>query len=200
MISVIIPSLNPTLIQPLINTIDKSIQQDHEILIQSEKGYLSAVLSGISKAKGEVIVIMDGDGSHNPVHFQGMFTILEKADIVIGSRYVVGAKSDDILIRRVISRFFCKCTRLLLGLNEISDVMSGFIMLKKHVLEQIHINPLGYKIGVSILIQAKGRFTIKEAPIVFKKSEMGNYVKPRNIKDGVQTVIFISRLFLFRRA
>jgi hypothetical protein len=127
-----------------------------------------------------------------------MFKLLEKFDIVIGSRYVIGAKSDDVLIRRLISRLFCKGARALLGLNQISDVMSGFIVVKKEVLNQIYIDSIGYKIGISILMQAKNRFTIAEYPITFKKSSIGNYVKLRNIRDGVQTLIFIGKLFIYR--
>jgi len=171
---------------------------DYEILVQTEPSYVNAVLSGFNKAKGDVVVIMDCDGSHNPVYFQGMFNLLKRADIVIGSRYVVGARSDDLLIRRLISRFFCKCTRLLLGLQEISDVMSGFIVIKKSVLDQLRIETVGYKIGVSILMQANHRFTIAEYPIVFAKSKLGNYVKLRNIRDGLQTIVFIGKLFLCR--
>jgi dolichol-phosphate mannosyltransferase len=182
----------------LIRAIEKNLSQEHEILVQTERGYVKAILSGIGKAKGDVIIIIDGDGSHNPVHFQGMFNLLERSDIVIGSRYVVGARSDDILIRRMISRFFCKGARLVLGLKEISDVMSGFIMVKKQVLDQISINPLGYKIGVSILMQAKNKFSITEYPIIFEKSSLGNYVKLRNIRDGMQTIIFIGKLFICR--
>jgi len=198
MISVVIPSLKPTLMQPLLESIEASIKEDYEILVQTEPSYVNAVLSGFNKAKGDVVVIMDCDGSHNPVYFQGMFNLLKRADIVIGSRYVVGARSDDVLIRRLISRFFCKCTRLLLGLQEISDVMSGFIVIKKSVLDQLRIETVGYKIGISILMQANQRFTIAEYPIVFTKSKLGNYVKLRNIRDGLQTIAFIGKLFLCR--
>jgi dolichol-phosphate mannosyltransferase len=198
MISVVIPSLNPESVQPLVHTIKTHLLSEHEILVQTDQGYVQAVLSGIKKSKGEVIVIIDGDGSHNPVYFQDMFKLLEKFDIVIGSRYVIGAKSDDVLIRRLISRLFCKGTRALLGLNQISDVMSGFIVVRKEVLNQICINSIGYKIGISILMQAKNRFTIAEYPITFKKSSIGNYVKLRNIRDGVQTLIFIGKLFIYR--
>jgi dolichol-phosphate mannosyltransferase len=199
MISIIIPSLDTENVKPLIAIIEKSIYPlPYEILIQTEKGYVNAVLNGLRKAKGDVIVIMDGDGSHNPVFFGKMFLMLKDFDIVIGSRYAVGGYSNDILLRKFVSRFFCKLTRTLLGLKEISDVMSGFIVLKRNVLKSVKLDFYGYKIGLSILMQAKGKFKIGECPIIFEKSRIGDYVKPRNIKDGFQTLIFIAKLFIFR--
>lgn len=198
MISVVIPSLKPGLMRPLLDSIEANIKGSYEVLVQTEQGYLKAVLAGFNKAKGDVVVIMDCDGSHNPVYFQGMFDLLKRADIVIGSRYVAGARSDDVLIRRLVSRFFCKCTRVLLGLREIADVMSGFIVIKRSVLDQLRIDSVGYKIGVSILMQANHRFAIAEYPIVFAKSRFGNYVKLRNIRDGLETIVFIGKLFVRR--
>jgi len=197
MITVIIPSLHTAYLKPLVSAIKKNLPCSHEILIQSEKGYLKAVLRGVEKAKGDVLIIMDGDGSHNPVHFRQMFQLLSKADIVVGSRYVPGGFSNDIFLRRIISRFFCKLTRFVLDLN-IADVMSGFIVLRKSTLKSININAFGYKIGLDILMQAKGKFSVLECPIVFRKSRMGDYVKLRNIKDGVQTLTFIAKLFICR--
>ena len=38
----------------------------YEVIMQQGKGYGAAFLTGIKKAKGDVLVLMDGDGSHNP--------------------------------------------------------------------------------------------------------------------------------------
>lgn len=199
MISVIIPTLNPSHVRPLIIAIKMNILPlPHEIIIETEIGYLKAVASGLHKAKGDIIVIMDGDGSHNPVHFRKMFTLLKKADIIIGSRYVTGGYSNDLFARRIVSRFFCKVARALLGFRDIADVMSGFIIVKKTTLNGIKLNSFGYKIGLSILTQAKGKFRIVEYPIVFEKSHIHDYVKLRNVKDGIQTVTFIVKLFIYR--
>lgn len=199
MISVIIPALDAESVKPLISSIKNNLQHHpHEILVQSEKGYLNAISSGIKRARGEIIIIMDGDGSHNPKYLTRMLSLIEKADIVIGSRYTYGGYSNDIFIRRMISRFFCKIARVLLGFPQIADVMSGFIMVKKEVLNNIRLDAYGYKIGLSILMQAKGKYRIAECPIIFEKSYLGDYVKPRNIKDAVQTLIFITKLFILR--
>jgi len=199
MISVIVPTLNPSHVRPLITAIEMNILPfPHEIIIETQIGYLKAVASGLQKSKGDIIVIMDGDGSHNPVHFRKMFALLDKTDIIIGSRYVTGGYSNDLFARRLVSRFFCKVARALLGFSNIADVMSGFIVMKKTVLKSIKLDSFGYKIGLSILTQSRGKFRITEYPITFEKSHIHDYVKLRNIKDGVQTVTFIVKLFIHR--
>jgi len=69
MITVIVPVKLP---EPFLETLKEEIHEElydvpHEILIQTEEGLRYAVRKDIEKARGEIIVVMDADGSHSPI-------------------------------------------------------------------------------------------------------------------------------------
>jgi len=89
MISVVIPTRDEPYAQTLVDNINNEIQQEHEIIIvdkssvtptirgakvvtQQSSGLGNAILEGLKKAKGDVIAILDGDGSHDPSDLKKM--------------------------------------------------------------------------------------------------------------------------------
>ena len=77
----------------------------------------------------DIIVIMDGDGQHNPDDIPALIKpiTLDEADIVNGSRYLNGGDSSTPRYRRFGQVVLDKLTRL--GLNtdqDITDTQSGF--------------------------------------------------------------------------
>ena len=58
------------------------------VVRKEERGLSRAVLEGLRLARGDVLVVMDGDLSHSPEHIPEMLVALEKgADFVMGSRF-----------------------------------------------------------------------------------------------------------------
>ena len=57
---------------------------------RGERGLASAILRGIQEARGDVVVIMDSDGNHDPALLPLMVRCVDDFDVVIGSRYVLG--------------------------------------------------------------------------------------------------------------
>ena len=47
-------------------------------------------LPGVREARGDVVVVMDSDGNHDPALLPLMVRCVEEFDVVIGSRYVLG--------------------------------------------------------------------------------------------------------------
>lgn len=135
-------------------------------------GLSSAVLEGVKVATGDVIVIMDADLSHPPEKIPEMVEKISsgRAQVVIGSRYVEGGSVENWPFTR---RFVSKSATLLArGLTKVKDPMSGFIALKKSVIEGVSLNPVGYKIGLEILV--KGRYErVVEVPIHFANRKAG---------------------------
>ncbi len=73
------------------------------------KGYGAALKTGIRKAEGEKVIILDSDGQHDPKYVDELLILLEENDMVIGERtedsYQVskrkGGKKNDSYHRRV---------------------------------------------------------------------------------------------------
>jgi dolichol-phosphate mannosyltransferase len=183
----LIPTKNEPLIQKLVNRVNKTIRRKHEILIidksyripkvrgakvirQKSNGLGNAVVEGLAMAKGDVIAVMDGDGSHDPEDLNKMLKKIPRYDIAIGSKLVKGGKTEDSLSRRVVTWCTNLAARTILGLD-VKDLMTGFIVVKRRVLEKINLRPKGYKFVLEIIYKSKSK--VAEVPITFHKREAG---------------------------
>jgi len=135
-------------------------------------GLSSAVLEGFAAATSSVLVVMDADLSHPPEKIPELVSKIDsgEAEVVVGSRYIKGGSVENWpLTRRIISK---GATLLARWLTKVKDPMSGFFALKRSVIEGVKLDPIGYKIGLEILV--KGKYTkVVEVPIRFSDRRAG---------------------------
>lgn len=134
-----------------------------------ERGLSSAVIRGFEIAEGDVFVVMDADLQHPPEVIPKLIEAIEKgADIAVASRYVKGGGVENwYWYRRVISKGAIMIGRVALPkIRNIKDPVSGFFALRREVVENVELNPVGFKILLEILI--KGRYgSAVEVPFTF---------------------------------
>lgn len=188
MISILIPIKNEPYIQKLVEEIHRVLKMKHEIIVidksdippkisraklirQKSDGLGNAVVEGLRYARGEITVVMDGDGSHRAEDISKLLEKIDGFDIVIGSRFIAGGKTKDPEHRKIISLIFRKLASAILNLK-IEDSMSGFAALKREVLRNLRLRPLGYKIIMEIAFKAKN-YEICEVPIIFERRKAG---------------------------
>ena len=88
------------------------------------------------------IVEMDSDFSHDPAYLPRLLEAGERADLVLGSRYVDGGGvSDWSALRQAISRGGSAYARLVLGV-EVRDLTGGFKCFRREVLEAIDLDTI----------------------------------------------------------
>jgi dolichol-phosphate mannosyltransferase len=124
-----------------------------------------------------VIVQMDADLSHDPAHLPRLLTLLESADVVVGSRYVDGGGTRNwSIVRRCISKAGAFYARWLLGLP-IQDPTGGYNVWHRRVLEAIDCKAVqseGYAFQIECKYRAyRAGFRFVEAPIVFIERRVG---------------------------
>ena len=140
-----------------------------------KRGLSSAILEGIQSAKGETIVVMDGDFSHPPQTIQKMLEELQhpQCDIVVASRYVKGGSVTGWPFkRRLLSKGATKIAQHGLGIK-IKDPMSGFFAFKRHIIKNVKFDSIGYKMLLEILVKTRGAI-VKEIPYVFTNRKSGS--------------------------
>lgn len=148
-----------------------------------KEGLGRAYVDGMTRAVAagaEVIVQMDGDLSHRPEYLPQMLGALlsTDADVVIGSRYVVGAgvAREWSWHRKVLSSFANTYVRSLLRLG-IRDVTAGFKMWRSSALDDIDISSIrssGYSFQVEMNYRAMRRgLKVIELPIHFAERNEG---------------------------
>ncbi len=151
------------------NIIEELKKKQENLKLIKRKGKLglsSAVLEGWKIAKGDVFGVMDADLSHPPEKIKELFWTIEKndADFTIGSRYIKGGKIEGWNFKRkLMSKTATLFSRIY---TKVKDPMTGFFMIKKEVIENVNLNPKGFKILLEIIIKGKYK-KIKEIPITF---------------------------------
>ena len=105
------------------------------------KGNGAAVKSGIRRATGEYILILDGDGQHQAADAQRLVGRLGEYDLVIGAR---SAATQATHARRFGNGALNRLASHLTG-RDIPDLTSGFRAARReYLLEFIHLLPNGF--------------------------------------------------------
>jgi dolichol-phosphate mannosyltransferase len=136
-----------------------------------KRGLSISVIEGFELAEGDIIVIMDADLSHPVEKIPEMVRPImrDECDATVGSRNIPGGGYSTLpLSRKIISRI---AGFMAMGVTDLSDPTSGFMAIRKSVLDDVEIDPLGWKIVLEIAAKARPR--IKEIPILFSERKKG---------------------------
>jgi dolichol-phosphate mannosyltransferase len=150
-------------------------------------GLSSGVIEGwkFARPESEALGAMDADFSHDINIVPKMVEALENGyGLAVGSRYVPGGGITNWPRRRIItSKVACMLAQ---PLTRIKDITSGYFLVKRQALEDVELDPIGFKIGLEVIAKAHyGRAT--EIPYVFtdrivgesklNEKEIFNYLK-----------------------
>jgi hypothetical protein len=159
------------------------------------RGLSNSVLDGLRLARHDTVLVMDADLSHPPEKIPEMLDRLKKgADFVIGSRFVKGGSTDDDwgLFRWLNSRVAALFAR---PLARVKDPLSGFFMMRKSTfLEAETLNPVGYKIGLELLVKSHCSRT-EEVPIYFADRRHGK--SKLSVMEQLRYLQHILRLYSY---
>jgi len=155
-----------------------------------------SVVEGIRAAAFDIILVMDADLSHPPDKIRTMLKAIEDSPgvFVIGSRYIAEGSFDR---QWSLWRFLNSHLATLMAspLTSCSDPMSGFFMFSRTRIDPATLNPIGYKIGLEILI--RGEFdSIVEIPIRFKDRKIGQ--SKMDFNEQLKYLRHLRRLYLHR--
>jgi dolichol-phosphate mannosyltransferase len=140
----------------------------------STRGLASAINRGIIETRGEFIGWMDADLSMPAELLPVMIEKLKDYDIVIGSRYAEGGRDARSWLRVVASRMINGLATIVLGFG-IKDYDSGFIVMRRDVLDRVTLMPTGYGSYFVEFIYAccKKGLRVLEVPYTFNDREKG---------------------------
>lgn len=105
-----------------------------KVILRKEKRSLAeSIRCGLQKALGDVFVIMDSDGQHQPKYLPQMIVEVAEYDCVVASRFLPGGGMSN-PVRQWLSRLFnifvCVMTK-----SRIRDNLYGFFVMKRQSLE-----------------------------------------------------------------
>lgn len=137
-----------------------------------KSGLASAVEQGMARAHGQIVVVMDADLSHPPEVVPDLVTAItdEGADLAVGSRYVPGGGVANWPWHRRFASWFANL--LARPLVPMRDATSGFFALKREVIDEVKLDPIGFKIGLEIMARGDYR-RFREVPYTFTDRAYG---------------------------
>jgi len=159
-------------------------------------GYGGAIQTGFRFATEfgyELVVTLDGDGQHSPSSVNSLLETMEreKADVVIGSRFIEGSYRMGVF-RKTGVWLFSRIAFFYTG-TKFSDPTSGFQLFNRKVFSYLSEGdnyPLDYP-DVNIIIAIhKMRFKMVEAPVKMKEKQ------GKSMHQGLRPVIYVIRMFL----
>lgn len=165
-------------------------------ITQEGKGFGLGIISGLKHCTGDVIIIMDADGSQDPKDIPRLLEkIKEGYDIGWGSRYLQRRRSeDDTLIRYFGNKFFTFLSRLLHGIR-VTDILYLFAAFKKEVFNSIKLESPGFEFCVELPIKAhKAGFKFGEVPC-FERKRFADRTKVNDLVDGWKILLSILKKY-----
>lgn len=175
----------------------QSLIPDVVVVMEKRKGKGIALRTGFAAATGDIIVMLDADGSMAPEEiplFVG--AVMAGADYVRGSRFMQGGGTDDMeLYRRLGNWGILMIARALFGGN-FSDFCYGYCAFSRNAIKKLELRSTGFEIETEINVRAlQTKLRIAEvpsfeAPRVYGKSNL------HAIPDGLRIVrVMLSEFF-----
>lgn len=153
------------------------------------KGNGAAVKTGVREAKGDVVLLMDADGQHDPDEAPSLYGPIGPYDMVIGAR----SSSDQTLTRALGNAIFKALASWLTG-RPIPDLTSGYRAARRdRLLDILHLLPNGFSYPTtSCLAFLKAGLSVSFVKIHARKRIGASKIKV--LRDGTRFLLIILKI------
>jgi glycosyltransferase involved in cell wall biosynthesis len=155
------------------------------VVHQPGRGKGDALRAGFMAATGDIIVMLDADGSTDPAEIPAFVGVLRSgADFAKGSRFLHGGGTADMpFYRKLGNQAFVQFVRLLFG-GRYSDLCYGYNAFWRAVLPVLDLNGNGFEIETMMNVRAlRAGLKVVEVPSFEAKRVYGSG-RLRTIPDG----------------
>ena len=161
-------------------------------------GLSSGVIDGwkFARPDSEALGAMDADFSHDIRIVPQMVKALEDGyGLAVGSRYVAGGGITNWPWKRIVtSKVACMLAQ---PLTRIKDITSGYFLIRRDAIEDVDLDPIGFKIGLEVIAKAHYGKAI-EVPYVFTDRVVGeSKLNQKEILNYIKQLrkLYAARLF-----
>lgn len=219
-VSVVIPSLNEE--DGIGNTIDevpveeiqrmgydveiiivdgKSADRTREIaekrgataIVEERLGYGRAYKTGLEKARGDIIITLDADGTYPASDIPKLVEHLveQRLDFITTNRFAFAEKGAIPLLHKIGNEILTLTSRKLFSIR-IRDSQSGMWIFRKGILKELNLVADGMEFSEEIKIKAFKKFRSEELPISYRKRVGTTKISP--LRDGFKNLCFLFKL------
>jgi len=144
----------------------RRLRPDAVVVHQFQRGKGAALRAGFAAASGDIVVMIDADGSTDPREM-GRFvdSLRDGADFVKGSRYIEGGGSADFTrLRSTGNRVLVGLANLVYG-SRFTDLCYGYCAFWRSHLPALALSSDGFEIETELVLAAvRAHLEIREVP------------------------------------
>jgi glycosyltransferase involved in cell wall biosynthesis len=167
----------------------RAIRPGVRVVLQDGRGKGTALACGFAAATGEIIVMLDADGSTDPEEIpRFVAALLAGADFAKGSRFAPGGSSADITgLRQLGNRALRVLVNVLYG-TDYSDLCYGYNAFWRHCLVHMDVSSHGFEVETLINVRvARAGLKVAEVPSVEHERLFGeSNLHP--VRDGLRVL------------
>ena len=155
------------------------------VVMQEGRGKGAALRTGFAASTGDIIVMLDADGSTDPAEIPRFIgALFAGADFAKGSRFLQGGGTDDMPLHRKLGNWsFVWMVRMFFG-GKYTDLCYGYNAFWKRVLPKLDLDCSGFEIETMMNVRAlKAGLQITEVPS-FEFPRVHGIGRLRTIPDG----------------
>ncbi|ACZ90328.1 glycosyltransferase family 2 protein [Streptosporangium roseum] len=172
----------------------RRLRPNVRIITQSGKGKGDALAAGFAACTGDIIVMIDADGSTDGreiIQFVG--ALVTGADFVKGSRYAAGGGSDDLTFsRRAGNKVLTTLVNMIYG-TRYSDLCYGYNAFWARHLKALDLDCEGFEVETLMNIRAaKAGLRVHEVPS-HERCRIHGESNLRAVRDGLRVLRTIIR-------
>jgi hypothetical protein len=159
------------------------------VLAQSGRGKGDAFRTGFAAATGNLVVMLDADGSADPAEISRFVAALETgADFAKGSRFLEGGGSDDITPLRQLGNTLLSGSANLLHGTRFTDLCYGYNAFWARCLPFIAVDAPGFEVETLINLRlADAGMRIAEVPS-YEANRISGQSNLKTFRDGFRVL------------
>lgn len=153
----------------------RRLRPDVRVVEQTRKGKGNALACGFDAATGDIIVMIDADGSTDPAEIPRFVdALVAGSDFAKGSRFIAGGGSDDITRVRRLGNWFLNALVNVAYRTSYTDLCYGYNAFWAEILPALDLNADGFEIETVMNVRAlKAGLQVAEVPSFEHKRRYG---------------------------
>lgn len=163
----------------------------------SNRGKGCAVLTGLSHAAGEFVIIQDADLEYDPTDYFKLIEkmIKENADLVLGARFTKGYKG--LWVHKMGNRFLTLLVNVLFNVK-LNDCFTCYKLFRREAVKNLNLGAKGFDIEIEIITKAiRQKLRLIETPVHYHPRRYSEGKKIR-IWDGLKAAVSIFKYRLYK--
>ncbi len=167
----------------------RALRPDVRVVTQTHRGKGNALACGFAMCSGDIIIMLDADGSTDPGEIPLFVAeLLDGADFVKGSRYMTDGGSEDLTRARRYGNTLLTGTVNVLFQTRYTDLCYGYMAFWRRCLPVLAVDCTGFEVETLLTLRAaRAGLKVVEVPSVERLRVHGES-NLRPVHDGLRVL------------